>query len=655
MFPCISSTSKASVQTPAEPLSADRSRNPATTQSLAISSAFTLMLAVLWSLTHHFQIFHRDGILYAVQAMARINPALGLDVYLVNVSQDRFTVFSRIYAWFIEWVGLADAALLLFVVCTVWFAVAAWAAVRGLLGSNLAWLAVLMLIVTPGSYGAFGIFNYSETYLTARSLAEALIATALAAHVNGWKFFGLTVAAAAMFVHPLMALPGLLLLILLSLPDKHAVAAVAIGCLATLAIALAAVTLPPSAHFLTVMDAPWLEVVRERSQFLFLQYWGLGDWEVQFRPFLCLTLSVMVVDDARIRRLCFAAMLVGAAGLVVSAIAGGVGPVAILLQGQAWRWLWVTGFVSVLLLAPAALRAWQDPRCGPVCATLMVAGWTFPAVDGIALISLAVLLWSLRSRIDLRAGKWLRWAAYALIGIIGAWAVANSWSVVTSPRVVTGSESLLMDRIRSVLALQVVAVAIFGLFWLWIRSCRSSKPPLVAAALLSGSLLVILPNTLKSTQTAGTTAEIAEFADWRAAMPDAGSVLIVADDKHASFVWFTLQRPSYISIGQSAGVVFARATALEIQRRSDVLLPIMKPDWRILSTLTAKAHGKKVEDVTQPLTAEKLLAICGDPELGYVVAKESLGFDAIRHVHPGAWKDWNLYDCRRVRSTGVKT
>jgi hypothetical protein len=619
-----------------------------------MTAALSLMLAVLWSSTHRFQIFSRDGVLYAVQAMARLNPRLDLDVYLANTSQDRFTVFSRIYAWVIESVGLGDAALLLFIVCTVWFAAAAWAAARGLLGSNLAWLAVLMLIVTTGSYGGSGIFNYSETYLTARSLAEALIATALAAHVHGWKRSGLMIAAAAMFVHPLMALPGLLLLILLWQPIKLAAAVVAMGCLATLAIALAAVAVPQSAHFLTVMDAAWLEVVRERSQFLFLKYWSLDDWEVQFRPFLCLTLSLLVFDDARVRRVCATAMLVGAAGLLVACIAGSVGPVAILLQGQAWRWVWVTAFLSVLLLAPTAAHAWQNPQCGPICATLIVAGWTFPAVDGVAVIALGVLLWSFRSRIDLRTAKLLRWAAYALIAIIVAWALANFWSVVTSPRVVTGRESLLMDRIRSVLSLQVVTIAVFGFFWYAIRSSRSLTPPLVAAALLSGWLLATLPNTLETTQSAGTAAQIAEFSDWRSAMSGPGSVLLASAETQVAFTWFTLQWPSYISVSQSAGVVFARATALEIHRRSDVLLPIMKPDWRILSQLTAQTHGKKVEDV-RPLTAESLIAICVDPELGYVAARESLGFDAIRHTHPGAWKDWNLYDCRRVRSAGTKT
>lgn len=611
-----------------------------------------LMLAALWALSHHYQGFARDGELYAVQAMARLHPALGADVYLANTSQDRYTVFSRIYASVIAACGLRSAALLLFVLCTVWFLSAAWALAREVSDKEQAWLAVIMLIVTTGLYGAYGVFHYSENYLTARNLAEALIVTALAAHFRGSRRLALAVAVAALFIHPLMALPGLVLLICLWLPIRHAAVAAAAGILATLGLACAAAARPGSAPLLAIMDADWLEVVRERSQFVFLKYWNPGDWEMHARPFLCLTLSALVFEDDRVRRLCLSAMLVGAAGLAVALIAGTVGPVAILLQGQAWRWFWVTGFTAVLLLAPTAVRAWRDEKCGPLCATLIISAWTFAAVHGIALAAIAVLLWPLRSRIERRTGTLLKWAAYALMAVILAWVVANSWSVISSPRVVTGSESLLADRIRSVLGLQVPAVLLFGFYWHWIRTRRSLWGPALSAALLAASLALILPQALQWTQRPGSRAEIEEFADWRNAIPASSNVLIVPAGNSAQFVWFTLERPSYLTVDQSAGVIFSRATALEVRRRSEVLLPIAKPDWQILSQITQEEHGKKLEDLTRPLTAGSLAAICRDPQLGFVVAKESLAFDPIRHPHAGVWKDWNLYDCRRVRSAG---
>ncbi len=618
-------------------------------QPLAVTLALTLMLVVLWALMHHYQGFARDGELYAVQASARLNPALGADVYLANTSQDRYSVFSLLYASLIGVLGLQHAALLLFVLCTAGFLAAAWALAREVSSTDAAWLAVAMLISTTGFYGAYAIFHYSESYLTARSLGEALVVAALAAHFHGWRVLGLLTAVLALVVHPLMALPGLLLLICLWLPIPKAAMGAAAGLLATLAVALIATYAPAPARLLTVIDPSWLEVVRERSHFLFLNSWAWSDWELHLRPLLCLTLSAIVIDDQRVRRLCVGALLVGGAGLGVALIAGAIGPVAILLQGQAWRWFWVTGFVSVLLLGPTALRMWRDAKCGPMCVTLLIAGWTFVPVDGTALIALALGLWSLRRRIEDQTGKYLRWAGFALIAIIVAWVFATSWPLFTSVVVGKAQESWVIDRLRGVLGSKISAVLFFALFWHWIRSQRSPRAATVISVLLAASLAVILPGTFRQLATVGTPAEIAEFAEWRTAIPPASNVLVVPAKNSASFVWFTLGKPSYLSVDQSAGVVFSRATALEIRRRAEVLAPIMEPDFRIRSQMAQEARGIKLEDQTRPLTLQSLAQICGDPLLGFVIAKEELGFDSIRQTHSGTWKNWNLYDCRRVR------
>ena len=125
-----------------------------------------------------------------------------------------------------------------------------------------------------------------------------------------------------------------------------------------------------------------MDVVRERSQFLFLQLWSVRDWDINTQPFIYLAFTAIAVPDQRIRKLCVAAALVGAAGLAVALIGGLIGPVAILVQGQAWRWVWITVFVSALLVPVTALQVWRDEKCGPLCALLLVSGWTLPGVDG---------------------------------------------------------------------------------------------------------------------------------------------------------------------------------------------------------------------------------------------------------------------------------
>jgi len=71
----------------------------------------------------------------------------------------------------------------------------------------------------------------------------------------------------------------------------------------------------------------------------------------------------------------------------------------------------------------------------------------------------------------------------------------------------------------------------------------------------------------------------------------------------------------------------------------------------MLTSLRAKSGGgRKNEATTRPLTAQNLIQVCADPQLGFVISRRKVGFDPLRHEHAGAWKDWNLYDCRKVRS-----
>jgi hypothetical protein len=138
------------------------------------------------------------------------------------------------------------------------------------------------------------------------------------------------------------------------------------------------------------------------------------------------------------------------------------------------------------------------------------------------------------------------------------------------------------------------------------------------------------------------------FSDWRSAIPPDSNVFVVPAHNSATFAWFTLERPSYLTVDQSSGVVFSRATALEVRRRSDVLLPLQDPDWRLLSNMHKLHSGGTSSGFSNPLTRDRLIGLCSDPQLNFVVAREDVGFEPIRHARSGIWKDWSLYDCRRV-------
>jgi len=626
---------------------------------LAVAGAFSMLLVTLWALTHRYHGFARDGELYAVQAMARIHPNLASDIYLQNTSQDDYTIFSPLYAAFIRVLGLQPAELALYLACTLGFLAAAWLLVRELSTAAQAWLALALLISTTGYYGAYRIFSYSENYLSARSMGEMLIVIALASHFGRQRAVALGIGIAAMFVHPLMALPGLILLICVWLPIRAACICTVAGIIGVLAFVGIVTVLPQAARHVTLMDAAWLEVVRERSQFLFLRYWRLDDWEIALRPFACLSVTALAVPDPRVRKLAVSAMLVGAAGYAVAWIAG-AGSIAILLQGQAWRWAWITGFTSVVLLVPTVGRVLEDEKCGPLCALLLVLGWTYSGAGGMELADGALLLWLTRARISGRTARHLYWTAWALGIAVVVWVIANCWTFSSSAIAESGRESVVIGRLREIFALGVPAFMLAGAGHYalgWLRPTWGVF--MICAAFLAASA-AILPGSLKQLQNVGTPAEIAEFADWRRVIPPTSNVLVLPTRKSASFMWFSLGRPSYLSVDQSSGVVFSRATSMEIRRRSEVLLPVSEPDWKILSQITEEQENRKnhvaPRDLSpRPLTAASLVAVCSDPQLGFVIAKEDVGFDPVRHLHAGDWRNWNLYDCERVRSPHVAT
>ena len=200
----------------------------------AYCAALALLAIALWCFTHRYRGLVGDSELYAVPALSRIRNGLANDVFLKNASQDSYTIFSPIYAFFIKHLGLSAAAISLLVFSKLCFYCSAWALSRKLSDSRTALLTTVLLIVTPIEYGAYHVFHVAEDMLTARSVAEALAMAGLCLHVYDRRNAGLAIATLALSIHALMALPMVLLLMSLR-----------VGWRRGLLVALAAVVFAP--------------------------------------------------------------------------------------------------------------------------------------------------------------------------------------------------------------------------------------------------------------------------------------------------------------------------------------------------------------------------------------------------------------------------
>jgi hypothetical protein len=256
-----------------------------------------------------------------------------------------------------------------------------------------------------------------------------------------------------------------------------------------------------------------------------------------------------------------------------------------------------------------------------------------------------MILWLMRPSFSTRAVILFRWICSALFVAVAAWLSIKIWGI-TLPAVKSGTIGA--AQLRDIFALRMPAVIGVALLW-WFRNRIGVRTgALLCAGLLALSIFV-LPAAFKQYRTLASPIDIDEFRDWRMLIPPTSTVLVTPSRDVGTFVWFTLQRPNYLAVDQSAGVVFSRATALEVRRRAQVLLPIMDPDWKIRTHLRSVGTKLAVEESGRPLTSKSLRDICDDSQLGFVISHEHLGFDGIAHENTGAWQGWELYACSKIR------
>src|SRR5688572_1866806 len=117
---------------------------------------------VVWLIRWNYGGLEDDAMLYALQALARSHPNLGAhEIFLRYGSQDDYTIFTPVFAWLMNRIGLAPAGALLAATCHVASALATWFIARQLTTPQWAWLVTGIVLMVPGEYGALGVFQYA--------------------------------------------------------------------------------------------------------------------------------------------------------------------------------------------------------------------------------------------------------------------------------------------------------------------------------------------------------------------------------------------------------------------------------------------------------------------------------------------------------------
>ncbi|HEY4210555.1 MAG TPA: hypothetical protein VGM84_03660 [Steroidobacteraceae bacterium] len=563
-------------------------------------------------LQHPYEGLVHDSTLYSFMALARLHPdSLGHDVFLSQGSQDQYTLFGPIAALVFNAVGLEKGAAIMTLLGQVLFYASALLFARRLVSGHNALLAVGLLVTLPSVYGALHLFSYSEPFMTPRVPAEAFVLAGLALILGGRRLLGGLCFTAALLLHPLMAAAGLVFLVAYFGVLRRPMLTIALILSALAAIALAAFFIPVGrvARF----DAVWFGILHNGFAYLFPSRWPVSDLAHVTVPTATLIIGSAVATAPMIRNVCRAALLTGLGGLALAYFGADLLRIVVIAQVQPWRWLWLMNVLAVLALPSIGKALWERGLTSRAALILLVAAWI--AIDErfapvIALLAVGVAVLAPRVK-DVGHGRLAIFGASAiavlalLVFVSTTLNVLSKMSQISPDTSLYSSSYLLWLRlVRPWVAGGVLTSAVLILGWRLAGRTANSLPATTAVVALGIGLLACCAPLAASSwrQQLFPQHSYEQFAPWRSAIPPRDTVLWASGRPLVQ--WYLLERPSYFSSAQAAGLLFSREMAIEMIRRETTLG-------------SQQERGDPAVDLQDTCTA--------NPGLDFIVSPTSLG------------------------------
>ena len=610
-----------------------------------------LLYFALWLYMRPYFGLHHDAQAYAAEAVAAVDPVpLASDIFLAFRSQDEYTIFPLLYGHLINAIGLDSASSVLTLVSQGLWYFAAFLLLRRLAGGSLAWLGLGMLLTAPLVYGGLRVFNLAEPFLTARLPAEALALLSLWLWLSKRRLFAVGTVILAFAMHPLMAFPVALLLLMLwaatHTSDKVMPLLVGTGCLLAVGGSYLLGGQTP------LIDGRWLAITQIRSNFLFLDRWDLNDWNHTLLTVLTLSIGIRALGSTNVVATLRAALWLALGGMALAALTSFVVHLEILIEGQPWRWIWPARFLAVGCLPAIVISLWGRDGTGRASAVFLAAAWLFVLPFSahsstlfamgslLAMLSFAMLL--ANERISPEMQTPILRGAFAVLATVIVGAIVTASLALLVPESEQPMSHGALTRISNILSLNTPAILIAvgsasSLLFCW-HAVRGALVLALAVTLLGLAAPTAFASWIAQTYTGS---DRNAFSEWRREIPVDAQVFWW---ERLRETWFLLDRRAYLTRSQSGGVVFSSQLADEVARRALVLEPLSIPEFWL-------GMNAREDREANPLTAEILATICRDPDLGFVVDDEELDL-AISVVHwPRPDDTLYLYDCGTVRKS----
>lgn len=610
------------------------------------------MAALLFAWVHPYNGIRHDGMLYVAQALKHVDPVIfNGDLFFKFGSQDSFSVFGRAYAHAVAFAGVAWSSLIGVLAGQLLFIASIGFLAWRVLPENARAVAGCILAVTAGTYGSSSIFHFAEPFLTARTYSEVLVVFGVAFMARGQLIAAATVCVVAALLHPLMALPGLLLCWALAVWRYRAWLWLLVLGIPLLAAGYFGVA-PLDRAFL-FYDAEWRDLV-DKHNFVFMTGWPFASWLALLADFALLGVLALRQRDSQLASMLKALVVVAVLCVALALLGGDLLSNVLVTSLQLWRVQWLVHLVALIFLAPELLRGWSGSRIEQLAVALLIYAVLF---QDIATGSLAMLMGLLLLYVGApRNWQLSRFTLYFSMACLIVAVGYNWWKKVAvsirmgeylsgAPSTSLGSKAIAFLQQAPVGPL-LLGLAAIGLIW----SVRRSQ--IAVCVILIGFTVITamrwdrrpeITKIVESTPVQGPHV----FAD---IVPPEAEVYWQGD---ALAPWLLMHRRSYASGVQAAGLVFNRGTAIELDRRRDVTsaFDVQREICGLLNALRDDKGSCEPDVSGLELTCE------ADPQLGYIVMSTKLEGWALASWTPGSetgsaneghLKTYYLYGCAEL-------
>lgn len=512
----------------------------------------------LWLIARPYKGIRHDGILYLGQALQQLFPGiLSDDIFFRYGSQASFTLFPQLLAAFIRLFGVGNGHLALFGLGLVAFWLAAWFVLRHYLSNKDLWFGAVMLACFPHFYSSEQIFAFAEPFLTPRLLAEACALAALGLVVIKRYLFALLPIAIGMSLHPLLVLPVLLVIFCFLVVEDRRWWWAALAVIPVLV--LAQLKVPPFNALFEVYDKEWFDAIVGPNKNVFVRGW---DAFAVVRLLTDLTIAGMAwhYAGAELRRLLLATAVATLLSVAITAVGADLLHSVLVSQIQIWRTQWILHFLALAFFPFLMFQVLRQRNVhllsGLLLAvSLMATQW----IGAAASTGFALVLWLLRDRIPPLSKSTFWFVAGVCVLAIATQAVRQA--LATFP-LRNADLPLLWSYAVVLLSIPAIGFGLGLLFWKAQQCAGDFAVVGFGVALLAASLTSFDARDPYSREMETGLAVEHPFKQF---IPPHSQVYWQGLGPSAT--WSLLQRPSFFSPGQSAGLLFSRGTALEFVRR----------------------------------------------------------------------------------------